>query len=527
MPDFGRHLLAQTFAFQRDPGVPDILREMAHAFGSATDLDEATASTVRWLAEAAGSPATARLFVPEPGARFRLAAAQGLWTDVGRKRSARRREAFETKRPALVDVRRPPAHALAILPLVARGRSMGVAEVIAPRSALSERWDLLEAVASQAASLLSHIRRQAALRNRIAALEDTAGFARRLVGAGSRELAVREAVSFCHERFDVPVAAWLDGDGPVLRLSAVKGIGAVRARHLEREVPTVGRWSALDGSARSLVEKRVAGILRSERVAVIDAGDAVLILGGVRETAGLAPLGSLLEEALELIAIVDLARQRNEALDMGVALTAHEVRGPLLGAKAVMERLIGARDITPAHLEQLELSRHELQELSGLVEALLAWSVGSGSLERRPVDLAQVVREAVEACGLQSGGRRVRIQAPHGVSIRADRRHLKAAVANVVRNALTYSPDAVEVSVERRNGSVTVAVADGGPGIPPEDREAIFDPFVRGKVGGPRPGRTGLGLFVARRVVEAHHGEIWVEASRRGSVFKIRLPAGP
>ncbi|HEX9892127.1 MAG TPA: HAMP domain-containing sensor histidine kinase [Actinomycetota bacterium] len=518
--------MGQAFAFRQDPLVPDILREMAHAFGSATDLDEATRSTVRWLTEAAGPPATARLFVPEPGARFRLAAAQGLWADVGRKHSARRREAFGSMQPVLVNVRRPPAHALAILPLVARGASMGVAEVIAPRSALSDRWDLLEAVASQAAGLLSHIRRQAALRNRVEALEHAAGFARRLVGAGSRELAVREAVSFCHERFRVPVAGWLDGDGPVLRLTAVKGIGAVRAGHLEREVPTIGRWSSLDHTARSLVEKRTAGLLRSERVAVIDAGDAVLILGGVRETAGLAPLGSLLEEALEHIAIVDLARQRNEALDMGVALTAHEVRGPLLGAKAVMERLIGATEVTPGHLEQLELSRRELQELSGLVEALLSWSVGSGSLDPRPVDLAQVIREAVEACGLQAGARTVRVQAPHAISIQADRRHLKAAVANVVRNALAYSPTSVDVSVERRNGSVTVAVSDRGPGIPPEDRQAIFDPFVRGRANGPRPGRTGLGLFVARRVVEAHKGEIWVEPSGRGSVFKIRLPVG-
>jgi signal transduction histidine kinase len=84
----------------------------------------------------------------------------------------------------------------------------------------------------------------------------------------------------------------------------------------------------------------------------------------------------------------------------------------------------------------------------------------------------------------------------------------------------------VEVGVQQDDGWVMVSVKDRGPMILEGEREAIFDPFVRGStaVGG-RHG-TGLGLFIARRIIEAHHGRLWVESAPDETTFLLVLPSG-
>ena len=509
------------------PPGDEILRHMAHAYGSATEPDEAAASTVRWLMEATGGEASVRVFLLRSG-RLRLAAQEGMLADVGRKRSARRREALDSKRPLLIDVRQPPHHALAILPLVSRGESLGVAELVARRGTLEDRWDLLEAVASQAAILFRNLEVQSGLENRVEALEQAAEFALALVGAESPEDAVGQAVSFCFERFEGPVLGWLDGNGETLDLVALRGVGPARARHLRSKLPTIERWDAMEQAERDLLIDRLAGLLDVPRLAVMDAGESVVMVGGIRNPAGLDVLSRLLEKSLEHVGIVDLARQRNEALDLGIALTAHEVRGPVLGARAVIERLLKAGEVDEGSAEHLEITRRELQELTALVGGLLSWSAGRRSLDLRNVDLVELVREAIESCELQAGTDRVRFDRASGLVVKADRMYLRTGVANIIRNALTYSPAGAEVRVRvgRQNGSALITVADRGPGVPKEERDSIFDPFVRGRASAGRHGRAGLGLFVARRVIEAHRGEIRVAPGDTGSIFRIRLPAG-
>jgi signal transduction histidine kinase len=113
---------------------------------------------------------------------------------------------------------------------------------------------------------------------------------------------------------------------------------------------------------------------------------------------------------------------------------------------------------------------------------------------------------------------------PH---VRGDRERLRQVVQNLVDNAVKYSPAGGEVRVVAysRDGTVRVDVHDRGPGIPPEDQRLIFEKFGRSSAtGGTKPG-TGLGLFIARSIAEAHGGSLEVEsAPAGGSTFTLALP---
>ena len=99
---------------------------------------------------------------------------------------------------------------------------------------------------------------------------------------------------------------------------------------------------------------------------------------------------------------------------------------------------------------------------------------------------------------------------------------------NLIDNAVKYSPagDEVEVSAAAENGTLRIAVRDNGPGIAPEHQRLIFEKFGRAKVAGKAKPGTGLGLFIARSIAEAHGGSIEVaSAPERGATFTLELPA--
>jgi two-component system sensor histidine kinase KdpD len=99
-------------------------------------------------------------------------------------------------------------------------------------------------------------------------------------------------------------------------------------------------------------------------------------------------------------------------------------------------------------------------------------------------------------------------------------------VANVVRNALIYSPPESDVTVTlgREGALARVEVRDFGPGIAPGERDSIFDPFMRGAASHLARSGDGLGLFIARRVLEAHGGNVWLTSSRSGATFNLEVP---
>jgi signal transduction histidine kinase len=149
-----------------------------------------------------------------------------------------------------------------------------------------------------------------------------------------------------------------------------------------------------------------------------------------------------------------------------------------------------------------------------------------GSVHLEDVDVGRLARDATAAAAL--GGARVRQVITPGVPVlQADPLRLRQALDNLVTNAVASSPPdgEVVVTVGTQNGQILVEVADAGPGIPASQQERIFERGVRLDSG--RPG-SGLGLTVARSIVEAHGGTLTVESEPgKGATFTIALPLTP
>jgi two-component system sensor histidine kinase SenX3 len=106
------------------------------------------------------------------------------------------------------------------------------------------------------------------------------------------------------------------------------------------------------------------------------------------------------------------------------------------------------------------------------------------------------------------------------------RRHLSLAVADLVRNAIAYSPPGslVDVRMAVQGRSALISVRDRGDGIAQDDVEAIFHPFERGRSSAGERSGSGLGLFVVKRVAEAHGGSVWVDRDGSSTTFHLSVP---
>jgi signal transduction histidine kinase len=356
----------------------------------------------------------------------------------------------------------------------------------------------------------------------------TLRLARGLLLAPDLRSATRLVARFCIERFGVPVAAWVEGSDPsqleLLEVGAAEAAGMKRVRSQLQWVP---RYGDLSPAARGRLRKRFCSLVGASSVEVLDAGHALVMVAGddADPQRDLRGLEELLRDALQRPAEVGSAQRRSASLDLGLALTAHELRGPLLTSRAAIEGVAATPEISGQSRRTLKGAATVLAELARSVDAILHWAAGASALQTRRIDLSSVVRQAARET---TGGdrSRLRLQTSEAVSVKADARHLRLAIGNLIRNALEYAPAEapVEVNVAHSNGKAIVAVIDEGPGVSASARTSIFDPFVTGSSQSGDRGGRGLGLFITRRVVEAHGGRVWVESTGRGARFCVSLP---
>ena len=297
-------------------------------------------------------------------------------------------------------------------------------------------------------------------------------------------------------------------------------------------------------------EKLLALGLRSELVTPLLAGARPIgMLSLSRETVDafsedeielVALLGRLVATAVQNIRAYEAERRRVEELGRlsqlradFVSLVSHELRSPMaavIGAARTLEDRW--RMLTAAQRESfLALIGDETSRLAELVGDVLDTSrieAGTFSYRFEDVDLGRVVDEAVDSAVLAQQDVRV-VASVRGAlpTIRGDRARLRQVLGNLIENAVKYSPEGgeVRVSAAASNGAVTIAVRDTGPGIPREQQARIFEKFGRADVeGGSKPG-TGLGLFIARSIAEAHGGSLDVSSGAgAGSTFTLKLP---
>jgi signal transduction histidine kinase len=290
--------------------------------------------------------------------------------------------------------------------------------------------------------------------------------------------------------------------------------------------------------------------LRSRVLAPLQVGPRTIgMLGLVRaEAAAFSPaevelvslLGRLVATAVQNIRAYEAERstadelRRLSALRADfVSLVSHELRSPMAAVIGAARTLQGRwRELTPGQRESfLGLIGDETSRLARLIDDVLDTSrieAGTFSFTFSDVDLGELLRDVVAAAGLAQDEVQLTTDVGTLPRVRGDRERLRQVIQNLVDNAVKYSSAGgrVHVSASTEDGHVLVDVADEGPGIPREDRELIFEKFGRSGSGTTKPG-TGLGLFIARSIAEAHGGTLDVEsAPERGSVFRLELPAG-
>jgi two-component system, OmpR family, sensor histidine kinase MtrB len=228
-----------------------------------------------------------------------------------------------------------------------------------------------------------------------------------------------------------------------------------------------------------------------------------------------------------------LSRQQEEQLTF-LAGVAHDLRNPLSALKMSAALINSGRPLPEERLQKtMALVRRQVARLDRMVGDLLdSTRIEAGrfelSLEER--DVRELAREVVELYLAGGSSHDLRLVLPEEpVLLRADATRVEQVLHNLVSNALKYSPvgSRVDVLVERSGEEVVLSVVDRGIGISKEELRGLFTPFRRtGRARETAPG-VGLGLSVARRIVEAHRGRIEVDSRAGvGSTFRVRLPLG-
>ena len=207
------------------------------------------------------------------------------------------------------------------------------------------------------------------------------------------------------------------------------------------------------------------------------------------------------------------------------AEASHELKTPLTVLRAEVEGLTrGEVAGGPAHRALLAVDG-----LIGLVEALLWLARSQGPLDADSFDvvnLADLAREQAGQVAAAHPPRPLQLHAPDEVLVAANERLLARAVANLIDNAFKHAPPGLPVRVEvgEQDGAALLAVEDGGPGIPPELRSRVFEPFFRGGGARAKTEGFGLGLPLAHTVARAHGGALYIEDGIRALSLRAPVP---
>jgi signal transduction histidine kinase len=230
-----------------------------------------------------------------------------------------------------------------------------------------------------------------------------------------------------------------------------------------------------------------------------------------------------------VVSSLQIARARADAatrsLERVLEIVAHDLRNPLTAIKTLVASVAHGNPSLAPRLDRIDRAVDRMDRLIGqLVEST---RIGHGELTISPrtESVEWMIHEAVDSFSITAREREITLEAveiPSEVAVQADRDLVLQVLGNLVGNALKFTPPGGRVTVTARPRSdvIEVAVADSGSGIKPHDLPHVFEQYWKSDSRG-----TGLGLFIAERVVQAHHGRIWAESSLGvGTTFFFTLP---
>ena len=323
--------------------------------------------------------------------------------------------------------------------------------------------------------------------------------------------------------------------------TSLAGAGAIVQLMLAKVGDPVLELLALAGLAGLAVAlffgRRLTKVTKTLLAAVREVGDSGIYTppSGIRLPAELAGLSQGLVEAHDRLG---KSRAREQALEASrrelVAWVSHDLRTPLAGLRAMAEALEDQVVTDPREVSHYHSQiRRETDRLSAMIDDLFELSkIHAGTLRLSPrlVALEDLVAEVVASAEPVSRAKGIRLtgSAVRGMPVVIDTAEMGRAVRNLVTNAIRHTPvdGTIEVIGEIQSGMACVSVSDECGGIPPGDLPRVFDVAFRGesaRTPGPSGG-AGLGLSIARGIVEAHSGQISVRNTGPGCQFRIKLP---
>ncbi len=260
--------------------------------------------------------------------------------------------------------------------------------------------------------------------------------------------------------------------------------------------------------------------------------DTRVAAGGSQELAQLAQAFNMMAVKLEQSAQdrQEMEQSRKEL----VAAISHDLRTPLASLRLMTEAVsdgVADEQQTAIFLERMS---NEVQYMTGLIEDLFELSqLDAGALKLSPerASLSDLISDTLESLKAQATRKRQNLQGQiegELPELLFDPRKIQRVLNNLVGNAIRYTPEGgtIQLGAQQMGRWVCVSVRDNGEGIIQADINSIFEPFYRGERSrGRESGGAGLGLAIARKLVEAHGGKIWVQSQEgQGSTFTFELP---
>ena len=280
-------------------------------------------------------------------------------------------------------------------------------------------------------------------------------------------------------------------------------------------------WRLVFAQSKSEFE---GDVTRPVRAALV----LVLLVAAVAGTVSVVSLLRRLRAAREeqrRLAVISAAQEEF------TSIVSHELRTPVAGLVGFLQTTLDhwdemSSDERRRAIERAEQNALRLQQLTSEVLDATAIETSDTHLQTSSVDLRAVIQEALEVTRDANPGRTIELEAPNQpVAVDVDAARIRQVVNNLLDNAIKSSPqDApVEITIDVDGSEVAVTVRDFGSGIAVEDRERMFEKYIRGRVGTTRG--TGLGLYIAREIIDASGGRIWIdEPDGPGAAIVFSLP---